>query len=113
MGDALKRRCLHLYIPLPDAKLEEQIVTARVPDIEERLRRAKMQSSLVCRTEVDLSECGASLICVGTPVGDDGQLHYGSLRVALLGVDQDNRDVMVFDWAYQPQAGNPALAPAR
>ena len=39
MGDALKRRCLHLYIPLPDAKLEEQIVTARVPDIDVRLRR--------------------------------------------------------------------------
>jgi len=39
MGDALKRRCLHLYIPLPDAKLEERIVTARVPDIDARLRR--------------------------------------------------------------------------
>ena len=39
MGDALKRRCLHLYIPLPDARLEERIVTARVPDIDKRLRR--------------------------------------------------------------------------
>ncbi len=39
MGDALKRRCLHLYIPLPDAKLEERIVAARVPDIDARLRR--------------------------------------------------------------------------
>ena len=39
MGDALKRRCLHLYIPLPDARLEERIVAARVPDIEARLRR--------------------------------------------------------------------------
>jgi MoxR-like ATPase len=39
LGDALKRRCLHLFIPLPDAKLEEQIVMARVPDIEARLRR--------------------------------------------------------------------------
>jgi len=39
MGDALKRRCLHLYIPLPDAKLEEQIVAARVPDIDAKLRR--------------------------------------------------------------------------
>jgi len=25
LGDALKRRCLHLHIPLPDAKLEERI----------------------------------------------------------------------------------------
>ena len=39
IGDALKRRCLHLYIPLPEAKLEEKIVTARVPDIDARLRR--------------------------------------------------------------------------
>lgn len=39
MGDALKRRCLHLYIPLPEAKLEEQIVAARVPNLEARLKR--------------------------------------------------------------------------
>ena len=39
IGDALKRRCLHLYIPLPEAKLEEKIVTARVPNIDARLRR--------------------------------------------------------------------------
>jgi MoxR-like ATPase len=39
MGDALKRRCLHLYIPLPDAGLERQIVATRVPDIEEKLNR--------------------------------------------------------------------------
>lgn len=39
MGDALKRRCLHLHIPFPDAKLERRIVERRVPDISERLRR--------------------------------------------------------------------------
>ena len=39
MGDALKRRCLHLFIPLPDAELEEQIVAARVPEIDKRLRK--------------------------------------------------------------------------
>ncbi len=38
LGDALKRRCLHLHIPLPDQKLEERIVAARVPDVETRLR---------------------------------------------------------------------------
>ncbi len=37
IGDALKRRCLHLYIPFPDAKLEEQIIASRVPDIERKL----------------------------------------------------------------------------
>jgi MoxR-like ATPase len=38
LGDALKRRCLHLHIPLPDQKLEEAIVASRVPGIEARLR---------------------------------------------------------------------------
>lgn len=39
MSDALKRRCLHLHIAFPGAKVERQIVAARVPQIEERLRR--------------------------------------------------------------------------
>jgi MoxR-like ATPase len=38
ISDALKRRCLHLYIPFPDADLERQIIQARVPEIAERLR---------------------------------------------------------------------------
>jgi MoxR-like ATPase len=37
LGDALKRRCLHLHIPLPDAALEQKIVASRVPGIEARL----------------------------------------------------------------------------
>jgi MoxR-like ATPase len=39
LGDALKRRCLHLHIDFPDAELESRIVRARVPDISERLMR--------------------------------------------------------------------------
>ncbi|HEX3366827.1 MoxR family ATPase [Phenylobacterium sp.] len=37
LGDALKRRCLHLHIPLPEAALEERIVATRVPGIEQAL----------------------------------------------------------------------------
>jgi MoxR-like ATPase len=37
LGDALKRRCLHLHIPLPEPALEERIVLSRVPGIEGRL----------------------------------------------------------------------------
>ncbi len=44
-------------------------------------------------------------------VGDDGQLHYGAIRVSLVGVDQTGASVMVFDWAYQIQANNPSLVP--
>jgi MoxR-like ATPase len=39
LGDALKRRCLHLHIPLPEAALEEKIVASRVPGIEATLTR--------------------------------------------------------------------------
>jgi MoxR-like ATPase len=38
LGDALKRRCLHLHIPLPDQALEERIVASRVPGVEAALR---------------------------------------------------------------------------
>ncbi len=38
IGDALKRRCLHLYIPFPDTALERQIIRSRVPEVEESLR---------------------------------------------------------------------------
>ncbi len=38
ISDALKRRCLHLYIPFPTVDLEERIIRSRVPDVNERLR---------------------------------------------------------------------------
>ena len=38
MSDALKRRCLHLYIPFPEAALERSIIQVRVPDIPAKLR---------------------------------------------------------------------------
>lgn len=44
--------------------------------------------------------------------GDDGQTHYGVIRVVMLGYDQNDNPLMIFDWAYQlvPDARN--LAPA-
>lgn len=38
LGDALKRRCLHLYIPFPDAALEQRIVASQVPELGDTLR---------------------------------------------------------------------------
>ncbi len=37
MSDALKRRCLHLYIDYPDIELESQIVHLKIPGIRQRL----------------------------------------------------------------------------
>lgn len=39
MSDALKRRCLHLYIDFPDPDQERQIVELKVPGIREALAR--------------------------------------------------------------------------
>jgi MoxR-like ATPase len=39
LGEALKRRCLHLYIPFPQASLEREIIRSRVPDLPETLRK--------------------------------------------------------------------------
>jgi MoxR-like ATPase len=39
LGDAMKRRCLHLHIGYPDAKLEERIIDSRIPGIEISLRK--------------------------------------------------------------------------
>ena len=37
IGDALKRRCLHLHIDFPEAEREQAIVRARVPDVSDAL----------------------------------------------------------------------------
>ena len=39
LSDALKRRCLHLHIPFPDAALERAILQKRVPGLAEHLQR--------------------------------------------------------------------------
>ena len=43
LSDALKRRCLHLYIPFPESEMERDIVRVKVPEISESLNR-----QLVC-----------------------------------------------------------------
>jgi len=42
--------------------------------------------------------------------GTGAGVNYGAIRVTLLGQDQAGDDVMVFDWAYQTQEGNPNLS---
>jgi MoxR-like ATPase len=37
MSDALKRRCIHLYIDYPERELEMRIVRLKIPQIKERL----------------------------------------------------------------------------
>ena len=58
ISDALKRRCLHLYIPFPDADLESQIVQARVPEVPEELKR-QLVTFIQALREMDLKKVPA------------------------------------------------------
>ena len=42
-------------------------------------------------------------------VGDDGQTHYGKVRVQGSTVDSSGRRLIIFDWAYQLRANEPSL----
>lgn len=41
--------------------------------------------------------------------GSDGQPHFAVLRVTMLGTDQNGKDLMIFDWAYQTVPNEPQL----
>jgi hypothetical protein len=45
--------------------------------------------------------------------GNDNRLRYAAVRIEVLGFDQDDAPLMIFDWSYQLQPGNPALAPVQ
>jgi MoxR-like ATPase len=55
VSDALKRRCLHLYIPFPDASLEGRIVRTQVPEVADALR-AQLVSFVQALRELDLKK---------------------------------------------------------
>ncbi|MDB3856334.1 MoxR family ATPase [Halieaceae bacterium] len=58
ISDALKRRCLHLYIPFPTQELEERIIRARVPEISDGLRHQLVEFVQSLR-ELDLKKSPA------------------------------------------------------
>tara|TARA_B100000686_G_C16792856_1_gene980033 strand:+ start:794 stop:1744 length:951 start_codon:yes stop_codon:yes gene_type:complete len=58
ISDALKRRCIHLYIPFPDTDLEQKIIQARVPQIAPELRRQLVEFIQELRT-LDLKKVPA------------------------------------------------------
>jgi len=55
MSDALKRRCLHLYIDYPDTELESRIVHLKIPGIRQRLARQIVTSIQAIRC-IDLKK---------------------------------------------------------
>ena len=90
ISDALKRRCLHLYIPFPSVELEERIVRSRVPDVDESLRHQLVQFVHSLR-ELDLKKTPAisetidwarSLLLLHTEELDE-ELVHSTLNVLL------------------------------
>jgi MoxR-like ATPase len=55
ISDALKRRCLHLYIPFPDVDLEQRIIEARVPEMPPKLR-SQLVAFIHSLREMDLKK---------------------------------------------------------
>ncbi|HPR54114.1 MAG TPA: MoxR family ATPase [Deltaproteobacteria bacterium] len=55
MSDALKRRCIHIYIEYPERDLEMRIVTIKIPGISERLAAQVVDAVRSVRT-VDLKK---------------------------------------------------------
>lgn len=41
--------------------------------------------------------------------GDDGEVRFGAIRASITGYDQDDNELVVFDWAFQTQPGNPRM----
>ncbi|MBI2800948.1 MAG: MoxR family ATPase [Gammaproteobacteria bacterium] len=50
LNDALKRRCLYLWIDYPDAEKEREIIRRRVPGIEEQLANAIVKTMQTLRS---------------------------------------------------------------
>ena len=55
MSDALKRRCIHLYIDYPDRNLEMKIVKLKIPQINDRLANQLIDAIRKIR-EMDLKK---------------------------------------------------------
>ena len=55
LSDALKRRCLHLFIPFPDKTLEQTILLSRVPELSEALS-ANMANFIARLRELELKK---------------------------------------------------------
>jgi MoxR-like ATPase len=55
LSDALKRRCLHLFIPFPEKELEQIILLSRVPELSQALS-AKMADFIDRLRELELKK---------------------------------------------------------
>ncbi|MEZ5209635.1 AAA family ATPase [Gordonia sp. (in: high G+C Gram-positive bacteria)] len=105
LSEALKRRCLYLYIDFPDADLEREILASRVPDLPENLAAEVVRIVGVLR-ELDIRkkpsvaetiDWGNTLLAMvaGTEVAEhDGRVSDSMLKRTLGVVLKHRADVL-------------------
>ncbi len=82
MSDALKRRCIHLYIDYPETALETRIIRLKLPGIEDALAR-KMVETINRIRALDLKKHP----CISETID-------WAHALAVLGIDDINRDAL-------------------
>ncbi|MCK0437981.1 MoxR family ATPase [Gordonia alkaliphila] len=104
LSEALKRRCLYLYIDFPDADLEREILASRVPNLPENLaaevvRIVGVLRGLDIRKKPSVAETidwGNTLLAMvtGTPEEHDGRVSDSLLKRTLGVVLKHRADVL-------------------
>ncbi|MGO3326492.1 AAA family ATPase [Gordonia sp. (in: high G+C Gram-positive bacteria)] len=80
LSEALKRRCLYLYIDFPDATLEREILASRVPDLPEKVAEELVRVVGVLRgldikkkpSVAETIDWGNTLLAMTGGVGESG-----------------------------------------
>ncbi|MFT4086205.1 MAG: MoxR family ATPase, partial [Gordonia sp. (in: high G+C Gram-positive bacteria)] len=103
LSEALKRRCLYLYIDFPDAALEREILASRVPDLPETLAAELVRIVGVLRgmdirkkpSVAETIDWGNTLLAMVTGVTDehDGKISDSVLKRTLGVVLKHRADV--------------------
>ncbi|GAA2067735.1 AAA family ATPase [Williamsia deligens] len=91
LSEALKRRCLYLYIDFPDPTREREILASRVPQLPESLAREMIRiigvlRSLDLRKKPSVAETidwGQTLLALGVPDSRRGRLDDSVLERTL------------------------------
>ncbi|MFT3715676.1 MAG: MoxR family ATPase [Gordonia sp. (in: high G+C Gram-positive bacteria)] len=104
LSEALKRRCLYLYIDFPDADLEREILASRVPDLPDNLAKELVRIVGVLRgldirkkpSVAETIDWGNTLLAMvtGTPEEHDGRISDSMLKRTLGVVLKHKADVV-------------------
>ena len=90
------------------ASIEAGVAPIREPLLQERIERGLTLGTLRASTDLaaSVADAGASLVCVGTPLGDDGKLDetdlFGACEQVMRAVPEGNEHVLVIRCTVSP-----------